>query len=35
MKVEELANTVLFLASDEASWVNGHIMIASGATRVV
>lgn len=32
--VEELANTVLFLASDEASWVNGHIMIASGATRV-
>ena len=32
--VEELANTVLFLASDEASWVNGHIFIASGATRV-
>ncbi|MBQ7601036.1 MAG: SDR family oxidoreductase [Lachnospiraceae bacterium] len=31
--VEELANTVLFLASGEASWVNGHILIASGATR--
>ena len=33
--VEELANSVLFLASDDASWVNGHIMIVSGATRVV
>ncbi len=32
---EELANSVLFLASDEASWVNGHIMIVSGASRVV
>ena len=32
---EELANSVLFLASDEASWVNGHIMITSGASRVV
>ena len=32
---EELAASVLFLASDEASWVNGHIMITSGATKVV
>ena len=29
---DELANSVLFLASDEASWVNGNIMIVSGAS---
>ena len=33
--ITELNGIVCFLASDEASWVNGHIMIASGATRVV
>ncbi|MBQ6545498.1 MAG: 3-oxoacyl-ACP reductase FabG [Lachnospiraceae bacterium] len=32
---EELAATVLFLASDEASWVNGSILIASGASITV
>lgn len=32
---DQLANAVLFLASDEGAWVNGHIMIVSGAGRVV
>ena len=32
---DQLANAVLFLASDEGAWVNGNIMIVSGAGRVV
>lgn len=32
---DELADAVLYLASDEATWVSGIIMIVGGATKVI